>query len=70
MYDFLNGYSNSTIKPVFEKFKNELNKATKDKLSENVNRNSKQIESLSANNFIAQLILNKHFVKIFNNFIK
>jgi len=54
MYDFLNGYSNSTIKPVFEKFKNELNKATKDKLSENVNRNSKQIESLSANNFIAQ----------------
>jgi len=54
MYDFLNGYGNSTIKPVFEKFKNELNKATKDKLSENVNRNSKQIESLSANNFIAQ----------------
>ena len=53
-YDFLNSYGNSTIKPIFETFKIELNKATKDKLTENVDENSKQIESLSPNDFISQ----------------
>ena len=54
IYDFLNNYGTSTIKPIFEKFKNELNKATKDKLTENVDENSRQIESLSPNEFISQ----------------
>ena len=63
-YDFLNNYGNSSIKPIFEKFKTELNKATKDKLTDNVDENSKQIQNLSPNDFISQ---SNNITKYFNS---
>ena len=52
--NYLNKFGSSTVKPKFEDFKNELNKATKDKLIDNINRTSQQIENLSPDNFILQ----------------
>ena len=50
--DYLNNYGSSIIQPIFGKFKIELNKITKDKVSVNIDKNSKNIESLSPKEFI------------------
>ena len=52
--EYLSNYGSSTIKPIFTKFKTELNKATKDKLTDNIDTNAQTIENLSPNEFISQ----------------
>ena len=52
--DYLSSYGSSTIKPIFEKFKIELNKATKDKIQLNIDKNSENIVKLNPNDFILQ----------------
>jgi hypothetical protein len=52
--DYLSSYGSTTIQPIFEKFKIELNKATKDKITLNVEKNSKNIENLDPSEFILQ----------------
>lgn len=53
--EFLNNYSMSYIKPEFKDFKTELNKATKDIILNNLEKNSENIESLNTNEFINQI---------------
>ena len=52
--DYLSSFGSSTIQPIFERFKIELNKVTKDKIRLNVDRNSENIENLDATEFISQ----------------
>ena len=52
--EFLNNYGIKTIQPVFENFKIQLNKATKDKIMQNIDKNSKEFENLNPNEFIQQ----------------
>ena len=52
--DYLSNYGSSTIKPIFEKFKIELNKDTKDKIELNIDKNSENIIKLNPNGFILQ----------------
>ena len=52
--EYLNQYGDTVMNPVFETFKIELNKATRDKIKDNIEKNSKQIESLNPNKFINQ----------------
>ena len=54
LINYFNKYGSATIKPNFENFKSELNKATKDKLVDNIDRTSQEIESVSPDNFIIQ----------------
>lgn len=53
--EFLNNYSASYIKPEFKDFKTELNKATKDIILSNLEKNSENIESLNTNEFNNQI---------------
>lgn len=53
--EFLNNYGNLYVQPLFKSFKTELNKATKDKILENIDKNSKNIENLNSEQFNSQI---------------
>ena len=68
--EFMNNFGNLYVQPLFKTFKAELNKATKDKIFENIEKNSKNIENLNSENFNSQINDSYSFfnIKYINNF--
>ena len=62
--EFLNNYSASYIKPEFKDFITELNKATKDIILSNLEKNSENVESLNTNEFNNKI---DNTISYFNN---
>ena len=53
--EFFNNYGNLYVQPLFKSFKTELNKATKDKIYQNIEKNSQNIENLNSEQFNSQI---------------
>ena len=50
-FEFINNYGNLYVQPLFKSFKTELNKVTKNKIYEDIEKNSKNIENLNSEQF-------------------
>lgn len=62
--EYINEFALSKVLPVISDFQIELNKVTKDKIVENINKNSEKIESLNPEQFIND---SKNYTQYFNN---